>query len=67
MENPYLKREEKTLWSMYDAEVAYQDWLLNQLISLLDEPEHRDNTLVIIVGDHGEMLGDHDCFQKMLL
>jgi uncharacterized sulfatase len=44
---------------MYDAEVAYQDHLLAELFSELERPEHRDNTAVIVVADHGEMLGEH--------
>jgi uncharacterized sulfatase len=44
---------------MYDAEVAYQDHMLGQLYDALDQPECRDNTMVIIVADHGEMLGEH--------
>ncbi len=59
LENPHPATQAKTINDMYDAEVAYQDFLLNQLLSLLDQPEHRENTLVIIVGDHGEMLGEH--------
>jgi uncharacterized sulfatase len=43
---------------MYDAEVAYQDHLLAGLLNELDRPEHRDNTMVILAGDHGEMLGE---------
>ena len=59
LENPYPDIIDKTLHSMYDAEVAYQDHLLNQLLTILDTPEHRQNSLVIIVADHGEMLGEH--------
>jgi arylsulfatase A-like enzyme len=59
LEEPYPSKQAQTLQDMYDAEVAYQDCLLNQLLANLDQPEHRENTLVIIVGDHGEMLGEH--------
>jgi uncharacterized sulfatase len=44
---------------MYDAEVAYQDHLLAELLAVLSEPEHLANTMVILVSDHGEMLGEH--------
>jgi arylsulfatase A-like enzyme len=56
---PHPEVETRTIHDMYDAEIAYQDHLLNQLLATLDQPEHRDNTLVIIAGDHGEMLGEH--------
>lgn len=56
---PFTEQEAETLGQMYDAEVAYQDHLLAQLLAVLHRHEHRDNTLVIVVGDHGEMLGEH--------
>jgi len=59
LETPYPDFESEILNNMYDAEVAYQDFLLNQLLEVLDRPEHQENTMVIIVGDHGEMLGEH--------
>lgn len=59
MKKPFTPLEYETLSSMYDAEVAYQDEALGQLLTLLDTPYHRANTLVIIAGDHGEMLGEH--------
>jgi uncharacterized sulfatase len=57
---PFSELEARALSEMYDAEVAYQDHLLGQLFEVLDRPEQRDNTLVVMVGDHGEMLGEHD-------
>lgn len=51
--------ESATLSDMYDAEVAYQDHLLAQILSSLDSDYHRDNSLVIFLADHGEMLGEH--------
>lgn len=59
LENELPPREAETLNGMYDAEVAYQDHLLHALLSELDQPYHRENTLVVIVGDHGEMHGEH--------
>jgi arylsulfatase A-like enzyme len=44
---------------MYDAEVAYQDHLLAQLLETLNDNEHREHTLVVLASDHGEMLGEH--------
>jgi len=59
LEEPLPRGESQVLDHMYDAEVAYQDFLLGELLSLLDEPEYSENTLTIIVADHGEMLGEH--------
>jgi uncharacterized sulfatase len=59
LEEPYPELENQTINNMYDAEIAYQDHLLQQLFETLEHPYHRENTLVILVGDHGEMLGEH--------
>jgi uncharacterized sulfatase len=59
LERPLPALELQTLNEMYDAEIAYQDHLLHELFQTLDQPYHRENTLVILVGDHGEMLGEH--------
>lgn len=59
MEEPFSPLEAETLSQMYDAEVAYQDHLLGRLLETLDQPYHRDHTAVIILSDHGEMLGEH--------
>ena len=56
---PFTELEARTLSDMYDAEVAYQDHLLNQLLSELDSSYHRENSLVVFLADHGEMLGEH--------
>jgi len=57
---PFSELEARALGEMYDAEVAYQDHLLGRLLEILDRPEQRDHTVVIVVADHGEMLGEHD-------
>jgi arylsulfatase A-like enzyme len=41
---------------IYDAEINYQDHLLGQLLHYLAQAE---NTLTIIVADHGEGIGEH--------
>jgi arylsulfatase A-like enzyme len=53
------KADYEQLASLYDAELAYLD---QELRELLDDLRHRrllDDTLVLIVGDHGENLGEH--------
>ena len=45
--------------SLYDGEIAYVDAQLGRLLQGLDTAGVRDKTLVIVVGDHGESLGDH--------
>lgn len=56
---PFDDLESTTLSDLYDAEVAYQDHLLAQLVEELDTPYHREHSMVIFLADHGEMLGEH--------
>jgi uncharacterized sulfatase len=44
---------------MYDAEVAYQDDYLGELFQVLAQRRRRENTLTVIVADHGDGLGEH--------
>lgn len=43
----------------YDAEIAYMDLQIERLLSQLKESGLESSTIVVIVGDHGEGLGDH--------
>ncbi len=56
---PFSDAQHRVLNEMYNAEVAYEDHELRLLLDYLDEPEVRDNTLVIITADHGEGLDHH--------
>jgi arylsulfatase A-like enzyme/tetratricopeptide (TPR) repeat protein len=44
----------------YDGEIAYMDRSVGKLLAKLDELRLADRTLVIVTGDHGEGLGEHD-------
>ena len=46
--------------SPYAGEIAYTDFCIAQVIAKLKELELYDSSLLIVVGDHGEMLGEHD-------
>lgn len=46
--------------SLYDAEVAFADEAVGQVISALDDKSLLDRSLVVLLSDHGEGLGDHD-------
>jgi arylsulfatase A-like enzyme len=43
----------------YDGEIAFDDAQLGRLLGALDELGLAEQTLVVVVGDHGESLGDH--------
>jgi len=45
--------------SLYDGEIAYMDEQVGRLLAGLDQLALTSRTLVIVVGDHGESLGEH--------
>lgn len=46
--------------NLYDGEIAFVDECLGRLIAALDKLGVSDRTLIVVVGDHGEGLGEHD-------
>ncbi len=58
---PYLKASLEGITdvdyviSQYEGEISYNDSQLGRLIEAVD----RRNTLVVVIGDHGESLGEH--------
>jgi len=48
----------------YYAAVSYMDAQLGRVLAELDALELRENTIVILWGDHGWKLGDHDRWAK---
>jgi uncharacterized sulfatase len=59
---PLGELESQVLNDMYDAEVAYQDDYLGRLFQAIEERGNADNTLTVIVADHGDGLGEHGFF-----
>jgi arylsulfatase len=48
--------------SLYDAEIRHADDGIAQLLATLDETGLADDTLVVLTGDHGESLTEHDIY-----
>ncbi|HLQ23289.1 MAG TPA: tetratricopeptide repeat protein [Gemmatimonadales bacterium] len=48
-------------WSAhpYEGEVAFADYCVGQVLEKLRQLGLYDDTLIVITGDHGEMLGEH--------
>jgi arylsulfatase A-like enzyme/Tfp pilus assembly protein PilF len=44
---------------LYDGEIAYSDSVLANFLSYLKKRGWYDNAIVVVVGDHGEGLGEH--------
>ncbi|MCA9969239.1 MAG: sulfatase [Anaerolineales bacterium] len=59
---PLGELESQVLSDLYDAEVAYQDRYLGYLFEILQQRQNHDDTLTVIVADHGDGLGEHGYF-----
>ena len=46
-------------YGLYDGEIAYADSLVGRVLDSLREKSLLEKTVVVIVGDHGESLGEH--------
>jgi arylsulfatase A-like enzyme/Tfp pilus assembly protein PilF len=44
---------------LYDGEIAFSDSQIGRLLEWLDDQGLADDTVVVVVGDHGEALGSH--------
>ncbi len=56
---PFRSRFPATMIGAYDAEIATADAQLGRLLDALDLDGRLSETLVMVTGDHGEMLGEH--------
>jgi arylsulfatase A-like enzyme/Tfp pilus assembly protein PilF len=45
--------------SPYDGEIAYVDACIGRLVDALERTGRLDRTIVVVVADHGESLGEH--------
>jgi arylsulfatase A-like enzyme len=57
----------KSALQHYLASIAFADHCLGQVIDALERSPHRDNTVVLLWGDHGWNLGDKRRFRKQAL
>jgi len=55
----YSEEEFETFRALYRAELSYVDRQIGKLLTELDDRGIRDETTIIVVGDHGENIGDH--------
>jgi arylsulfatase len=55
-----LKPEERdVLVDRYDGEIRFMDHHFGRLMETLHELDRYEDALIIVVGDHGELLGEH--------
>lgn len=50
------------LVDMYDAGILYTDYLVGEVIDQWRKAGRLDNTVIIVLGDHGEAMGEHRAF-----
>ena len=48
--------------AQYDGAIAYMDAAIQQLLTRVDELGLTEDTLIVLNGDHGETLYDHECW-----
>jgi arylsulfatase A-like enzyme len=46
------------------ATISYVDFQIGRILATLEESGQLDNTLIIFASEHGELLGDYNCFGK---
>jgi choline-sulfatase len=56
---PYASRYPATASGAYDGEIASVDAQVGRLLGALEADGRLRDTLVVVVGDHGELLGEH--------
>ena len=56
---PEYSKEVENRILRYDSEIGYADSHIRRLLDRIDKFGMRDNTLVVLLSDHGEGLGEH--------
>lgn len=54
----------RTIKAAYYSSISFIDFNLGRLLEYMKENGLWDNTLIVFTSDHGEMLGDYNCFGK---
>lgn len=56
---PITERGTAALEQKYDYEIAFMDGWIGKLLDALDEQKLSENTMVVVIADHGEAFGTH--------
>ncbi len=59
---PLPKEVHARIVAAYDDDIAYMDREIGQLISALKKGGRYENTAMLLTADHGEMMGQHNCY-----
>ncbi|MGZ9586797.1 arylsulfatase [Paenibacillus marinisediminis] len=60
------KRRLKKAMAAYYALITHIDHQIGRFLQVLSEYGERENTIILFASDHGELLGDHHLFRKVL-
>jgi arylsulfatase A-like enzyme len=70
-QNRYKYRDQGIDWNLvrnikayYYATISYVDFQIGRILATLEESGQLENTLIVFASDHGELLGDYNCFGK---
>jgi arylsulfatase A-like enzyme len=63
---PITERGTAGLEQKYDYEIAFMDGWIGKLLDALDEHALADNTMVVVIADHGEAFGVHSIAGKQM-
>ncbi len=64
---PESRDKPDILRAVYDAEIAFMDDQIALILEELEALGTRENTLLVVLSDHGEGLGDHDWWGHSIL
>lgn len=71
LQNRYKYRDQGTdrnllrnIIAHYYACISFIDFQIGRILQALDESGQLDRTLILFTSDHGELLGDYECFGK---
>ena len=54
----------RTMRAAYYAAISFIDYQVGRILAYLESEDELDNTLILYTSDHGELLGDYDCYGK---
>ncbi len=54
----------RTMRAAYYAAISFIDYQVGRILEYLESEGELDNTLILYTSDHGELLGDYDCYGK---
>jgi arylsulfatase A-like enzyme len=64
---PQSRDKPDVLRSVYDAEIAFMDDQIKLILAEMENLNIRENTILAVISDHGEGLGDHDWWGHSIL